>query len=92
MAFARSTHDALAGGGGWAAGRRFEAWRRSSIAFLLDLGLLGGAHASVAARVAAEASALDAAMRRAHQAGGGSLAPAAPAPADVPTSHWWHFG
>ena len=89
MAFIRSAHDALAGGGGWAAGRRFEPWRRSAVAFLLDLGLLGGAHASVGARVAAEAGALDAALRRAQKEAGGSPAPAAPAPADVPAGHWW---
>lgn len=91
MAFVRGTHDALAGGGAggeWGAGRSFQPWRRSAVAFLLDLGLLGGAHASVAARVAAEAAALDASIRRVQKAGVGAAAAAA-ARQGVPASHWW---
>ncbi len=60
MAFIRGTHEALAAGGrgDW----NDTPWRRSAVAFLLDLGLLMGAHASVANRMVAEAASLDRAI------------------------------
>ncbi|PRW60310.1 F-box SKIP31-like isoform X1 [Chlorella sorokiniana] len=91
VAFVRSSHDALAAGhGGWgaaAAGRPWKEtpWRRSALAFLQDLGLLGGAHVSVANRVAAEAAALDRAIRTIQK----EAAAAVEVPAGVPSSHWW---
>ncbi|KAI7838672.1 hypothetical protein COHA_007475 [Chlorella ohadii] len=90
VAFVRSAHDVLAGGwGGAAAGRswRETPWRRSALAFLQDLGLLGGAHMSVADRIAAEAAALDRAIRTIQK----EAAAAVEVPAGVPASHWW-FG
>ena len=54
VAFLRAAHE----------GAQAEApWRRSAAAALLDLGLLAGAHASVADRFAAEVAALDGAIR-----------------------------
>ena len=78
VAFVRGMHEALACGvrGGWRRGQD-TAWRRSAVAFLQDLGLLVGAHASVVHRVAAEAAALDRAIaasgERAGQGGGHCL-------------------
>lgn len=89
VAFVRSAHELLAGSAGvGTSGRGWtEApWRRSAVAFLQDLGLLGGAHASVVNRVTAEAAGLDRAIRSAQREAG---AAAAAVPAGVPASHWW---
>ncbi|KAL4447424.1 hypothetical protein ABPG75_004643 [Micractinium tetrahymenae] len=91
VAFVREAHELLAGSGGsWggaaARGWTDAPWRRSAVAYLQDLNLLAGAHASVVNRVQAEAAALDRAIRGV-QLESGAAAPAAPE--GVPESHWW---
>ncbi|KAL4427458.1 hypothetical protein ABPG77_000747 [Micractinium sp. CCAP 211/92] len=87
VAFVREAHELLAGAGArcWAD----APWRRSAVAFLQDLGLLMGVHASVVSRVQAEAAALDRAMHSVRQELG---ATARGGPAGAPDSHWGSDG
>ncbi|KAL4856779.1 Propionyl-CoA carboxylase alpha chain [Chlorella vulgaris] len=80
VAFIRGTHEAIAGA--TQRGLSDTAWRRSAVAFLQDLGLLAGAHASVVNRIDAEAALLDRAFSSSAQCG----RPAAPD--GMPTAHW----
>jgi hypothetical protein len=74
VAFIRGTHEAIAGA--TQRGLSDTAWRRSAVAFLQDLGLLAGAHASVVNRIDAEAALLDRAFSSSGEFGGMARGPA----------------